>query len=74
MRLLNGVLSHIARTADKHTLALQIDAACLQHILKEVDIAIASSLRTDERTAELLTLASEHAYECVRELLYCPNI
>ena len=62
-------MCHVACTAHQHGLTLDVDAAGLQHVLKEINVAVACSLGTDERAAKLKALACEDAAEGVGELL-----
>ena len=64
-QLLEGVLSNVTSAGNEDRLTLEVDAACLQHVLQEVDIAVACGLRTDERTAKLLAFTREDAHKLV---------
>ena len=59
----------IARTGNDAALALKGLAALGEHVLREVDVAVAGRLGTDQRTAEGEGLARENAREFVREAL-----
>ena len=67
--LLGRVLRHIARARDEHGLALDVEAARLEHLLEEIHVAIACGLGTDKRTAKLAALAREGARKFARQFL-----
>ncbi len=46
--LLGSILCHITRTGDQHLLALQFNAACLQHGVQEIDRAVACGLGANQ--------------------------
>ncbi len=66
--LLGCVLCNVSGAGDGNGLALEIGATNLQHLLGEVDTAVAGGFRPDERSAPLQALAGENAGEGVGDL------
>ncbi len=69
VELLDGVLRHIARPGDQASLALEILAARLEHLLAEVDAAISGGFGPDQRPAPGQTFACQHARKLVPDAL-----
>ena len=67
--LLGCAPSYVAEARDSDCLVLNVETACCEHLLYEVECAVTGSFRTDARTAELQALACEHALILVCELL-----
>ena len=67
--LLGGAPGDVAEAGESDRLALDVLAELLEHVLGEVDCAVAGSLGTNERTAEGTALAGENADELVTEAL-----
>ena len=66
--LLGGVGGDIAGAGDRTRLTFEVVILGLEHVLGEVDAAVASSLRTDQRTAEGKPLARQDARPVVANL------
>src|SRR3546814_849647 len=67
--LLRRVRGDIARPRDDRALADQIISLSLQHVLQEIDRAVAGRLGADEGAAIFQTLAGQHALEAVGDAL-----
>ena len=67
--LFGRVLSHVAGTGDEDCLAFKVGAFGLQHFHEEVHVTVTRSFGTDERTAELKSLAGEYAAEFMGQFL-----
>ena len=67
--LLGGAPGDVAEAGEGDRLALDVLAELLEHVLGEVDRAVAGGLGTDERTAEGTALAGENADELVAQAL-----
>ena len=67
--LLSRVLSHVTGTGDEDCLAFKIGAFGLQHFHEEVHVTVTRSFGTDERTAELKSLAGEYTAEFMGQFL-----
>ena len=67
--LLGGAPGDVTEAGESDRLALDVLAELLEHVLGEVDSAVAGSLGTDERTAEGTALAGENADELVAQAL-----
>ena len=61
LRLLDGVLGDVARAGDDERLALEVDALRIEHVLDEIEQAVARRLRACERTPVVDALAREDA-------------
>ena len=59
----------IARTGDHRALAFHLIALVLQHVLQEIDRAIAGGLGADQAAAEFQTLAGQNAGEFIGDAL-----
>ena len=71
--LLGGVGGDIAGAGDRTRLAFEVVFSGLEHVLGEVDAAVASSLRTDQRTAERRGFAGDDTTPLVRDLAVLPE-
>jgi hypothetical protein len=71
--LLDRVLRDVPRTRDETRLAFERFVASLQHLLGEVDGAVAGGLRPDQRTTPREALAGQHAGELVTDLPVLPE-
>src|SRR3954469_23141420 len=60
--LLGGMGGDVAGARDDRALADQVEAAGLQHVLEEVDGAVAGRLGPDQRAAIFQPLAGQHAF------------
>src|SRR5690606_11187805 len=68
--LLDGELSHIARTRNGNGQAFQRLATVPEHFLGEIDGAVASRFRTNQAAPEGQAFAREYAAGGIRELLH----
>jgi len=66
---LDGVLRDIAGTGDGAGLALETVALDREHVVREIDAAVAGRFGTDERSAVRQALACQDAGKLVRETL-----
>ncbi len=71
--LLDGVLGHVAAARDEAGLPGERLAAGRQHLLGEIDAAVAGRLGTDQRAAPVEPLAGEDAGELVAQPLVLPE-
>ena len=72
-QLLDRVLGDVAAAGDEARLALETVAAGGEHLLGEVDGAVAGRLGPDQRAAPAERLAGEHAGELVADPLVLPE-
>ena len=69
IELFHGVDGHVARTGDGADLAVHVEAAGLEHVGGEIDVAVAGGFLAGQRAAPLEALAGEHALEAAGETL-----
>ena len=62
-------MGHIAGTGHEYRLSLEVNRPGPEHILQEIHIAVSSRFRTDEGSAECLSLPRQYAGKLVRQLL-----
>ena len=67
--LLGGVLRDVARPGDQAPLTLDSLLPGVEHLEREVDLAVAGGLGPDQRPAPGQPLAGEHPFEAVGEAL-----
>ena len=60
---------HVAEARECNGLALDVETVLRQHLVHEVECAVARSLWTEDRAAPFHAFAREHALELVRQLL-----
>ena len=68
-RLLGSAPCHVSETAESDRLALDVKTVLLQHLVHEIEGAVAGSLRTEDRAAPFHTLTGEHTLELMGEFL-----
>ena len=69
--LLRRVGRHVAGAGDHRNLAFDRVGTVMQHVLKEIDRAVAGGFGPHQRAAIFKALAGQHAFEAVREPLVC---
>ena len=69
MALLGRVGGDVAGAGDHHRLAVDAVADILEHVLQEIDRAVAGRFGADQAAAVLQALAGEHAGELVGDPL-----
>ncbi len=69
-RLLDRILGDVARTRHRHAHTLDRAPHVLEHLLGEIDGAIAGGLGPNQRTAKAQALAGEHAIRLVGQLFH----
>ena len=66
---LGRILSYVTGTGNQTSFAFQVSTLSLQHFHQEVDVTVAGSFRTNQRTAELTALTGESTRKFMSQLL-----